>query len=362
MKVYVHIEEIEGPTHTIGRQIDKESLQDLLDDFIADYKNAHSGCDIVSSNVQLISTEGKNLYPLSKEVASFLSDKDDIMLKKISTSKAVIIPTQVKTNAMCLEGDSKYSSKELIDIKKDIETFITTKSYRQARILCEKSLISAPQESYVFLGFLVRVKLANDEYDIAVKYASMAISAAKKASVDISMYSFLLAKALFGSIDRFDDADEVLEQMLMKKFPSNLSSKFTLDVRALRAECLFNLNQHERAANLVNDHMHWEGAEEHLPTLLAYSRFAITYRKIEEPIRAMLKGIVIDQKNTQSRKILSDLLSTDAGYAELMKQIPPTPSSAAAYAFLATAVKVLTDSLNAVRNDILDSVPIPSIY
>ena len=61
-----------------------------------------------------------------------------------------------------------------------------------------------------------------------------------------------------------------------------------LDVRALRAECLFNLTQHEAAARIVNEHMQWEGAERHLPTLIAYTRFAMAYKKVEEPVRAML--------------------------------------------------------------------------
>jgi tetratricopeptide (TPR) repeat protein len=315
MKVYVHIEEIEGPTHTIGRQINKESLQDILNDFVIDYKKAYNGFDIVIGNVQLVNTEGRSLHPLSREVISFLSNKDDIILQKISSSQALIIPIQVKKSVDVLDGNGKdnnslYSSKELTDIKKNIDTLITAKSYRQARILCEKSILSAPQESHVFLGNLAGIKLANHEYDMAVKYANMAIAAAKKNAVDTSIYSLSLAEALFGSVDQFDEADEVLEKMLMKKFPSHLSNTFTLDVRTLRAECLFNMNQHETAANFVNEHMHWEGGENHLPTLLAYSRFAITYRKIEEPIRAMLKAIVIDQKNPQSRKMLSDLLGT----------------------------------------------------
>jgi tetratricopeptide (TPR) repeat protein len=312
MKVYVHIEEIEGPTHTIGRQINKESLQDILNEFIVDYKSIYNGFDIVTGNVQLVNTEGRSLYPLSREVISFLSNKDDIILQKISNSKALIIPIQMRKSDVLevneKDNSSQYTSKELTDIKKNIETLIKTKSYRQARILCEKSILSAPKESYLFLRNLADIKLANYEYDMAVKYATMAIKAAKKEAVDTSIYSLCLAEALFGSTDRFDDADEVLEQMLMKKFPSSLPSKFILDVRALRAECLFNMNQHETAANLVNEHMHWEGAENHLPTLLAYSRFAITYRKIEEPIRAMLKAIVIDSKNIQSRKMLADLL------------------------------------------------------
>ena len=163
------------------------------------------------------------------------------------------------------------------------------------------------------------------------------------------MFNFTLAEALFNSVDRCDEADEILEKMLFRKFSSFLPKKFTMDVRVLRAECLFNLNQHEAAANLVNEHMHWDGAEDHMPTLIAYTRFAMTYNKVEEPVRAMLKAIVIDQNNGSCRKMLADLLSSEAGYVELMRQVPPTPASAAAYAFLATAVKECSAMIPCIR-------------
>ena len=53
----------------------------------------------------------------------------------------------------------------------------------------------------------------------------------------------------------------------------------------------------------------------------------------------MLKAIVIDQNNQTCQEMLAELLSTDVGYAELVTQVPLTFASAAAYAFLASAVK-----------------------
>ena len=86
-----------------------------------------------------------------------------------------------------------------------------------------------------------------------------------------------------------------------------------LDIRVLKAECLFAMEKHEDAASLLNDHMPWSGAEEHLPTLIAYASFAMKYRKVEEPVRALLKAIVLDQKNKKTKSLLAELLSSENG-------------------------------------------------
>ena len=348
MKVYLHFEEMGWPTHTVSSEVDACStcFEDLIDVFVASYNAVYTRHRVARCYLKLFNVEGKQIALLRSLVSATVGDKDDIVVKlknsEIIAELSSIVPADA-IHVVCPEKRREHASpelkaeraelkrrksSELIGFKRDIEIHIRDKAYRLARKFCEQCLKTFPEESYVFNGAIARIKLANREYDTAIKYALLAVTATTKTTADPSVFNFTLADALFHSPGRCDEADEVLEKMLSKKFSDFLPKKFTLDVRTLRAECLFNLNQHEAAANLVNGHMHWDGAVEHLPTLIAYTRFAMTYKKVEEAVRALLKAIVIDQKNESCRRMLAEVLSTDAGYAELTKQVRLTPAPA----------------------------------
>ena len=44
--------------------------------------------------------------------------------------------------------------------------------------------------------------------------------------------------------------------------------------------------------------------------LVAYSRFGWTYGKLQEPLRALLKAVTIDQHHKRVRRMLSQILNT----------------------------------------------------
>jgi tetratricopeptide (TPR) repeat protein len=347
MKVYIHFEDPGGLSHSMGCEFKQDSStpMSLINNFIQSYNLAHPKRPLAAKFLCLTTSDGKKL---SSSTIAELSDREDIIISEINPQSSGVLPV-ANSNAK-KEGKApelkvlgqQLNSVEIATYKKDIEDLIAAKSYRKARILAEKCLTLVSVESYFFFNAIAQIKLANEEFESAVKYSSLAVTAAGKASADASIFKFSLARALYMLGDRFEEADEILEKMekmLSNQLPSHLPKTFKLDVRVLRAECLFDLNQHEAAANLVNGHMHWTGAEEHLPTLIAYTRFAMTYRKVEEPVRAMLKAVVLDQNNALCRKMLAELLSSDAGYKELVRQVPLTPLSAAAYAFVARVIK-----------------------
>ena len=346
----------------MGLEFKQESstLLDLIESFVHSYNTAHPKRPLSADCLCILTSEGKKLT--SSTIAE-LSDREDIIIKEINpqTSKVLAVAKEAAEHKLqaCKPEEDIQNSNEIATFKKEIEDLIGVKSYRKARTLAEKCLSLVPKESCFFYNAIAQIKLANEEYDSAVKYSSLAITAAGKTTAEASIFSFTLAQALFRLGDRCDEADEILEKILRKQLPPHLPKNFKLDVRALRAECLFDLNQHEAAATLVNEHMHWTGAEEHLPTLVAYTRFAMTYRKVEEPVRAMLKAVVIDQNNALCRKMLAELLSSDAGYAELIRQVPATPTSAAAYAFVARVIKDCSAMQPCIRllNEALRSKP-----
>lgn len=345
MKVYIHFEDPGGLSHSMGCELKPDSTTPLMliNNFLQSYNLSYPERPLVSDCLCLITSEGKKL---SSSTIAELSDKEDIMIREMNPKSSEVLPIAKaddgKKAPACEIQGQLLSSIEITTYRREIEDLIAVKSYRKARILAEKCLTLVNAESCFFFNFIAQIQLENEEYDLAVKYSSLAVTAAGKASFDGSVFKLTLARALFNIGDRFEEAEEILEKLektLPNQLPSHLPSTFKLDVRALRAECLFDLNQHEAAASLVNGHMQWTGAEVHLPTLIAYTRFAMTYRKVEEPVRAMLKAVVLDQNNPFCRKMLSELLRSDIGYSELLRQVPPTQTSAAAYAFIARVIK-----------------------
>ena len=349
MKLYLHFEGVGGPDFSTVQEINEKSLTftDLLNNFVSVYNTEQPGLALMANDLCMFSADGRKWSSLSSQVVAEVSDKDDIIVmrkeKKIShdglAAETAIDEDKHNKSNEPPQLPLNEKSFRLSILKKDVEALVNTRNFRKARLLCEKYLETKSEESWFFLGAIARIKLGNNQIDAAVNYAKKAVVAAGAYGYDTNELNLTLAQALYLSTDAYDEAEEVLEKLQSRVLPVNHQKTFMLDVRTLRAECLFDLNQHEAAANLVNEHMNWEGALDHLPTLVAYSRFAMTYRKVEEPLRAMLKGIVIDQRSAKTCQMLAELLSSSAGYLELNRQVPPTLVSASAYAYLAMAVK-----------------------
>ena len=349
MRVYLHYEGHSGLPHfTIGTDIDGASMTvDALAVWFASTYGKTKRTDLIVMNV-----DGQLLKPYAT-VSSVVADRDDVIFMDAvaevavvaaaatATATATTTPLAAPTTSPPPPSSSPSSSTAPVSTVA-LETYISQKNYRKARLMCEEAQRSGGTlHPHEVAWYQARVKLLSDakqNHDAAERHASQALSLGKKMpSANLSRYSYTLAEAMFAAGDKYDEAEEVLTELLARLGPTQ--TELVLDARVLKAECLFELGKHENAAGLLNEHMHWQGAEDHVPTLLAYARFAMRYNKVEEPVRALLKAVVVDQKNKKCEAMLAELLSTDEGYAELCRQVPPSASSAAAYAFLATAVK-----------------------
>ena len=99
------------------------------------------------------------------------------------------------------------------------------------------------------------------------------------------------------------------------------------------------MGNHQGAADLINRRISLPETDSHVGSLLAYSRFALQYDKVGEGLKGLLKSIVLDQHNKKTKEMLVKVLVTENGFKELISQIPPSVSSAAAYAFIGTIAK-----------------------
>lgn len=353
MKIYVHYEGSVGPAFTVAQQVDDKltTVKDAVAVFVGQY-NAAQQTHVLDAHTQLYNADGQLLQQMAA-LSSLVEDREDVFVKGAVTAKtssaksAAPIPKTTPAPAPAPTpapaSTPKMAAPTVTVTAGVLEDLITQRNLRKARVLCEEALrVTNPRlPAHEIHWFLARISLLSDaqrNHAAAERYASQALSAGKRCTgVDTARYSLTLARAMYEAGDKYDEAEEVLSDLLHTY--GSRRSVHILDARVLKAECLFELGKHEEAAGLLNDHMQWPGAEEHIPTLIAYARFAMRYKKVEEPVRALLKAIVADQKNKKCRAMLAELLSTEAGYAEFQRQVPSATGSAAAYAFLATAVK-----------------------
>ncbi len=80
------------------------------------------------------------------------------------------------------------------------------------------------------------------------------------------------------------------------------------------------------AANIVNevlagDKSNGETKSGDVPLLQAYAYFAYRYDKISDALRALLRAIVIDQKNKKTVKLLADVLKSNNVIQEVAEQV-----------------------------------------
>ena len=357
IKVYVHYEcDDNSRCFTKIFRLSKsneDTAETILNEFVKSYNVKQKGTSLLDgSRFSLHGSDGTTFAQSCKIIYS-IQNNEDLFLKSSNTDTSTISDrgragkTNTETKSAGDQSNSIVSpslskkpavTNETLDMKtlQKIEKLIEKKSYRSARETCEDLLASAKYDNAYFLyDFLARLKLENKKYDDAESLARKSIS-----SNDRRYESYyILSKALFFK-ESYEEAIKSADVALIiinksKKIKSN--EKFNILV--IKAECFFELGYHNEAVAIINTYMSENGAEEHLPTLEAYAKFALRYNKLEEGLRALLKAVVIDQKNHKIKSLLSKALESSQGIQELYSQIAPSQSSASVYAYLATVCK-----------------------
>ncbi len=263
---------------------------------------------------------------------------------------------------------SGVTTSSIASVLKHARELFQVRSYKKARELVQETMKEVQVKGLEQLGqngrkftqdcslheFLAELFLKTERYPLAVDHAEKALECRvsigpKNSSGSTQRYLYFLLATVHFQAENFEDAwaalVKAIEQCNMTKQSTTATTIgrayqwFHLDVLALKAHILFGLNKHQQAAEVVNSCMSDPQCEKHLPVLLAYATFAAQYGKHEEAIRSLLKAVVLDQQDKRSRRLLARLLDTSAGLHELQQQLPPSESSASAYAFLATICK-----------------------
>jgi len=321
------------------------SLDSIVDQFVGQY-NAQGASAVLDP--LLLDLRYEDGSPVSLTGSDAPGNREDLYLVDCAVKRNRATSASAgagKPSASSTPSSSSSSSSSPGDVEKKARGLFAKKSYSQARKLCESALKQGSKDPMLSL-LLCEILLSTGKHDAAVDYgesACDALQARKGEGAVFKKASLVLSKAYFAA-GQFNDAWQKLRELTVSSSSSSRvagsdAQNVDLDILSLQAECLFASGRHSDAANLINGHMGDAGAEEHMSILIAYSSFALQYGKIPEALRALLKAVTIDNKHKKAKKLLSEILAKDEGFAELVEQLPPSERSAAAYAFLATIVK-----------------------
>lgn len=353
MKVYVHYETSPNEFTWVWNGPEDVVLLQVVKQFIVQYCLKFPSNKLSLETVGLTNDENETVSinaAADVVVGHAVADKGDIFVidnlpssKQVSSQSAVAVPPTPAPATPSMSNDRSNENKgaKLSAIKSKIDGLIESKHYRQAREECERSLLLAVRNDYFIHLALCKIKISTQQYSMAVDLAKHAIAIEPK-QVEGYMY---LSEALILNED-YAEALEVLvnhcEKAKKSSFIATNTStveQFPTEVIARKTQCLFHLNKHMDAANLVNSQMASPAAQSHTPSLVNYATIALEYFKIGEAVQSILKAIAADQHNKTVRKMFVKILNTDAGFEQLEQQIVLTPKSAAAYGLLGTIAK-----------------------
>lgn len=345
MKVYFHLEKgvaIQICTFALVLT-EQSSVREVLGEFRRLYQAKFSSSTplpdvdnliLSHENGQIVgdSINSKLMYHVKEKEDLFVSiSLNNLKNETIVNNANINTATKTTVNTDTI---GKVTINTIHPAVKQIKELIQAKAYRKARYLCDDNLKSSKNNASLLI-LKAEILMNSLKYDEAADCAQHATSIQPN---DVE-YNMILAKCLRAA-ERLDESAQVLDKMLtFLKGSTKKNINTELDVVAMRSEILFDIGRHMDAANLINQYVHLDAADSHVNVLLAYASFALKYEKVEEATRALLKVAVLDQKNKVGRNLLSKLLSSDSGFNEMIKQLPPSDKAAPAYAFLAAIVK-----------------------
>jgi tetratricopeptide (TPR) repeat protein len=386
IKVYLHLEGQEV-SYTLTQYVGEDTtVQDLLRSFAEGLRGSF-GSTYTTSTLTLKNEEGKVLNGSRKSLYDMLSAGDDLFVfstQQQAVDTAVATATQqtlqVATKseesddvgdnedendfspsaADSNDGDSSPSKSSkakakakararakakaaaaavtaaseapkasaiTVEQKAIMQTLIKEKSYKKARELAEHILANIDDKCIFTLRSLAHVLVESKHHARAIEVCKRGL---KECPRSLELH-YLLAKCQFATKQFSPARAAVTTALALHTKPKELVNEpermktedFKFELIALQAECVFELGQHNEAVAIINSVTANTASANNVPILLAYSHFAMQYNKLEEPTRALLKAVIMGE-NRRVRALLAKLISSEAGIAEILRQVPPS--------------------------------------
>jgi tetratricopeptide (TPR) repeat protein len=281
-------------------------------------------------------------------IASSASATSSFTSAVVDSNNPLIVSNIIKEKVIATKDNTSDESKisKVTTITKEQKSVLTSllaeKSYRKVREVAShiiNTVVDKTEQLFAVIS-LAEVFYHTKRYEKAIEICQKALQQQhQQYSTSITSTTchnsmelhYILIKSLMATQD-YSEAEIVVtkamkiqgDSKLVKKQPKHMQSiSFQLELIALQAESIFEKGQHNEAVAIINQIMSNPNAESSIPILLAYASFAKQYNKFEEPIRALLKAVVLKGDNERVKKMLAELLSSNSGIDELLRQVPP---------------------------------------
>ena len=393
MKVYVHLEGQEVSYTVAQYVVEDTTVSDLITSFAEGLKDAY-GCHCNVSSMELKDEDGKILNGTKKKLFDILDSGDDLfinMSQSLEQTKqcesANVSPPSEECSTLCSPEENNETQPDFIEEdcvplptksskskakakararakakavaikptiteenRSTIATLIKEKSYKRARELTEKLLSTIDDKDILCLRALSNILFLSEQYNRCIDICKRGLQEAPRCLE----FNYLLAKSYY-EIKQYSQARNYVTIALtiqsrskeLLNEPENMKSEdFKFDLIALQSQCVFELGQHNEAVSIINQVTSNTASANNISILVAYSSFALHYNKYEEPTRALLKAVVMSE-HPRVRALLARIIASEAGIAEILKQVPISTVSGApdrrgkseVYAFLGFIAK-----------------------
>lgn len=385
MKVYVHLEDaVLSLSYTIAQVVGEETTAaDFLTEFARVFNATNQAAILHVSALTLKDSDGRVLAGTRKQIVDLVSAGDDMFVSVehsiLAVCEALVIqksdgeehsselPAEVRTESPSeLQGDddagyedmepalspskpskAKAKSKAKARAKAkvtqkltvsdeqraNLKSLIVEKSFKKARELAEHILSAVDGNDGQTLLSLAEVLLKSRKYQHAQQICQRGLQVLPKS---LQLHTMLIKTLM--ALKQYNEAKTyVLAALVIQSRPPSagcdeppalFEEAFRMELIALHAECVFELGNHNDAVAIINQTTANPASATSVPILLAYSSFAMRYNKLEEPTRALLKAVILGE-HPRVREMLAKLMSSEAGIAEIMRQVPPSKAKEA---------------------------------
>jgi tetratricopeptide (TPR) repeat protein len=338
-----------------------------------EYERKFPHTALKESSLCLMTSEGDALT--GEDLGTSVSDRADVFVSSRPkgfkddappAAAAAAVPKKVAAAtskavaaAKVPVADEEATIAKLLDMYKN-------KKFRVAMDACEDLLrqgsgISTRTKAHV-LTMLADMNLHAKHLDKARDYAQKNLKLYRTDAEAV----LLLARVQVAQEDH-DEALDLLEEFMATKskvLRTKGGEDKVLRAAALMGDCLMALGRSMEAADVLNSHLSMPGADSNANLLVTYAELALRHDKLEEGIRALLKALVIEQRDDRVRDLFAAAVASDQGAQEVLRQLPSRTESASALVFLATIAKdgsALKSAANFYRRA-LDLVPDSASY
>ncbi|CAM9217091.1 unnamed protein product, partial [Ectocarpus sp. 4 AP-2014] len=154
-----------------------------------------------------------------------------------------------------------------------------------------------------------------------------------KASDGGSPADFLLAGKCLTQLERYQEATTALGRARTAG-----QGGLVDDADAALAFCRFKMGDAPGAGNMYMEVLQRTG-EKHIESLVGYGRLALLFKQADKGVPSLLRAIMSDQDNKETRKVLAGSLGIPEGMKAFKAQVVPSKETSTVYSFLATVTK-----------------------